>query len=99
MNSHRSNCPGLKRTVGAIALTASLWGLSGCTTPPADQKQASAPTPPVQPVPFDEAMLKAANDLFGRAQLPDAGAKEAARYALVIDPLIDGVSARGRRPR
>ncbi|MBL8251510.1 MAG: OmpA family protein [Candidatus Competibacter sp.] len=36
--------------------------------------------------------MKAANDLFGRAQLPEAGARGPARYTLVIDPLIDGVS-------
>lgn len=92
MNVFQLDCPGLMRSLGALALAAFLGGLGGCTTPPADEKQASAPAPPVQPVPFDEAMLKAANDLFGRAQLPDAGAKEAAKYALVIDPLIDGVT-------
>ncbi|HHW78947.1 MAG TPA: OmpA family protein [Xanthomonadaceae bacterium] len=36
--------------------------------------------------------MKAANDLFSRAQLPAAGAGEPMKHALVIDPLIDGVS-------
>ena len=39
-------------------------------------------------MPFDEAVLKAANDLFSKAQVgapPD-------RHALVIDPLVDGVT-------
>ncbi len=92
MSVFQLDSPGFIRSLGALALAAFLGGLGGCTTPPADEKQAPAPAPPVQPVPFDEAMLKAANDLFGRAQLPDAGAKEAAKYALVIDPLIDGVT-------
>ncbi|MBL8259062.1 MAG: OmpA family protein [Candidatus Competibacteraceae bacterium] len=36
--------------------------------------------------------MKAANDLFGRAQLPEGSGRAPARYTLVIDPLIDGVS-------
>lgn len=81
--------PGPVRISFALVLVAFLWG---CAVPPTDQKQASAPAaPPVQPVPFDDAFLKAANDLFGRAQLPAAGASQT-KYTLVIDPLIDGVS-------
>jgi len=90
MNDHRTKRPGLQRSLGAMTLAALLWGLSGCATPPADPKPAAAP--PVQPVPFDEAVLKAANDLFSRAQLPAAGAKEPAKHVLVIDPLIDGMT-------
>ena len=73
-----------------LVLAAFLWG---CATPSSEQAQTPAPTPPpVQPVPFDDAVLKAANDLFSRAQLPAAGTGEPAKYVLVIDPLIDGVS-------
>lgn len=60
-------------------------------TPPAPAPvPAPAPaTPPPPPIlPFDEAVLSAANNLLGKAQLPDA----AARYTVVIDPLIDGVT-------
>ncbi len=46
--------------------------------------QAPAPLPP--PIPFQEALLKAANDLFKNANLQDAPDK----VTLVIDPLIDG---------
>ncbi len=53
-------------------------------TPPA---AATAPPPPT-PVPFDAALLKAANDLFSKANLNGAPEK----VTLVIDPLIDGVS-------
>lgn len=61
------------------------------STPP---PVAPAPPPPPAPppiLPFDEAMLSAAQNLLGRAQLqaPPAGAS---RHALVIDPLIDGVT-------
>jgi outer membrane protein OmpA-like peptidoglycan-associated protein len=52
-------------------------------TPPA----AAAPPPPT-PVPFDAALLKAANDLLSKAKLDDANQK----VTLVIDPLIDGVT-------
>ncbi|HRD64860.1 MAG TPA: OmpA family protein [Candidatus Competibacter sp.] len=80
---------GLMRNWFVLVLVACL---GGCAAPSADQKQASTPAaPPVQPVPFDDAFLKAANDLFGRAQLSAAGG-ESAKYALVIDPLVDGVS-------
>ncbi len=53
--------------------------------PPPPPPAAPAAPPPV--LPYDEAVLSAANNLLGRAQLP-AGA----RHALVIDPLIDGVT-------
>ena len=58
---------------------------------------AAAPTPaaaapaavmPPTPIAFEEALLKAANDLFSKANLETAPAK----VRLVIDPLIDGVS-------
>jgi outer membrane protein OmpA-like peptidoglycan-associated protein len=46
---------------------------------------AQAPPAPT-PVPFPEALQRAANDLFSKAQL------EGTRVELVIDPLIDGIS-------
>lgn len=49
---------------------------------------APAPTPPPTPLAFDEALLKAANTLFSKANLQ--GAPDEIR--LVIDPLIDGSS-------
>lgn len=49
---------------------------------------APAPTPPPTPLAFDEALLKAANTLFSKANLQ--GAPD--RIRLVIDPLIDGAS-------
>src|SRR6201994_3057202 len=49
---------------------------------------AAAPPPPPTPIPFDAALLKAANDLFTKANLNGASDK----VTLVIDPLIDGVT-------
>src|SRR5215471_6015500 len=53
---------------------------------------ASSPPPPAQPPPtpvaFEQALLQAANNLFGKARLEDAPPK----VLLVIDPLIDGVT-------
>jgi outer membrane protein OmpA-like peptidoglycan-associated protein len=51
---------------------------------------AQAPTPPPLPPPiaFQDALLKAANDLFSKADLQGVPDK----VALVIDPLIDGVT-------
>ena len=91
MKIMKTNNFGLIWRLSALALAALLWG---CATPTSEQPQTAAtPTPPpVQPVPFDDAVLKAANDLFSRAQLPAAGAGEPMKHALVIDPLIDGVS-------
>lgn len=75
--------------VAVLMLVMFLWG---CATPSSEQAQQSAPTPPVQPIPFDDAVLKAANDLFSRAQLPAVDSGESTKYVLVIDPLIDGIS-------
>src|SRR5215475_1594743 len=49
---------------------------------------AAAPPPPPTPIPFEAALLKAANDLFSKANLEGASDK----VTLVIDPLIDGVT-------
>jgi hypothetical protein len=56
---------------------------------PAPAAPAAPPTPPPV-VPYDQAVLTAANALLGKAQLPTAEA--GARFPVVIDPLIDGMS-------
>jgi len=48
----------------------------------------TAPAAPPTPIAFQEALLKAANDLFSKANLESASPK----VALVVDPLIDGVT-------
>lgn len=66
--------------------------LGGCALPGNEQSAAATPAPPVQAVAFDEAVLKAANDLFSRAQLSSTDKDSSGKYTLVIDPLIDGVT-------
>jgi outer membrane protein OmpA-like peptidoglycan-associated protein len=67
-------------------LVCAIGYLCGAITMAAAQGAPAAP-PPV-PIPFDDALLRAANDLFSKAQLPLGEGK----IVLVIDPLIDGVS-------
>ena len=55
---------------------------------PVPPPPAAAAPPPPTPVPFDAALLKAANDLFSKAKLDEGSQK----VTLVIDPLIDGVT-------
>jgi len=52
--------------------------------PPTSTPSQSPPTP----IPFDEAVLRAANDLFSKAVLPQSPAQ----MELVIDPLIDAAT-------
>jgi outer membrane protein OmpA-like peptidoglycan-associated protein len=67
--------------------------LSACATSPIPSSSDAAASPPPVPVlPFDEAVLKAANDLFSKAQTPPTDAASSAKYTLVIDPLIDGMT-------
>lgn len=48
------------------------------------------PAPPPPPIlPYDEAVLSAANNLLGKAQLPADGGP---RFTVVIDPLVDGMT-------
>ena len=54
---------------------------------PTTQAAPSPPPPPI-PAPFDDALLRAANDLFSKAAVPPGDGK----IELVIDPLIDGIS-------
>ncbi|MBL8473038.1 MAG: OmpA family protein [Rhodocyclaceae bacterium] len=86
-----SNAPDKSVAEGSDKLAA--VAPAGQTAPPAAAAPASpsaaAPAPP--PVlPYDHAVLAAANNLLGKAQLPaPAGG---ARYPVVIDPLIDGMT-------
>jgi outer membrane protein OmpA-like peptidoglycan-associated protein len=66
-------------------LVATAEAQTGTPVPP---PVAAAPPPPPTPVAFDAALLKAANDLFSKANLNGAPDK----VTLVIDPLIDGVT-------
>ena len=69
-------------------LCASVSGLTAQAQTAAPVPPAAAPPPPPTPVAFNDALLKAANDLFSKAKLDSAPDK----VTLVIDPLIDGVT-------
>lgn len=66
-----------------------ITGLAGCAAPPAGSPPA-AQAAPIQPIAYEDAVLKAANGLFSKAPMPAAGAGTATKQLLVIDPLIDG---------
>lgn len=69
-------------------LCASVSGLTAQAQTAAPVPPAAAPPPPPTPVAFNDALLKAANDLFSKAKMDSAPDK----VTLVIDPLIDGVT-------
>lgn len=96
---HKTGAAGFCITVLWVALLA-----TGCdslrekpATPgaPAASTQPSSSTPPAAPQPtqaFDKAVLSAATALFKNAKLPAEGMPAQAKYAVVIDPLIDGMT-------
>jgi tetratricopeptide (TPR) repeat protein len=55
-----------------------------------DRVLPAPPTPPVVPLPFNDAVIRAADALFSSTQLGQPGAS--GRYTLVIDPLIDNAT-------
>ena len=66
-------------------------------TPTSPQSCGDAPAPPTPlpvpvAIPFNEAILKAANDLFSKVPLPSAERGVAGKRVVVIDPLVDGVT-------
>jgi len=80
--------PLLVRKLSLLVCTACCF-LASVTAalPQATPSTQAAPAPPT-PVPFDDAVLRAANDLFSKATVPPGEGK----IELVIDPLIDGIS-------
>jgi outer membrane protein OmpA-like peptidoglycan-associated protein len=83
----------------SVVLVVALAGCNVAPTTPATPPTAApapssppAPAPQVQAIPFQDAVVKAANDLFSKAQLSLQGAGGSTKQMLVIDPLIDGLS-------
>jgi len=84
-------------TRGRLLLAVVASVIAACTTPEstpptaAPAQAAPSPVPPVAPaipvVPFDDAVVSAADTLFGQVRLAPGEHK-----LLVIDPLVDGVS-------
>lgn len=79
-------CAGTAENKGGSAQPAAK-DAAGSPAPVATAPPAAAP--PV--LPYDDAVLAAANNLLGKAQLPPLAAG-VGRYTVVIDPLIDGVT-------
>src|SRR6266852_9229689 len=88
----RMTTPVRKLSLLAGAACCFLVGVTAAFPQPAPSTQAAPPTQaapaPPTPVPFDDALLRAANDLFSKAAVPPGDGK----IELVIDPLIDGIS-------
>ncbi len=95
-SSCETSCP-LRRTSGYVAALGIGLLLASCAAPetkleaaatviaqPAPVSAASAPPPPVA-LPHDQAVLMAARDLFGKAQITSDQP-----ISVVIDPLVDG---------
>jgi outer membrane protein OmpA-like peptidoglycan-associated protein len=83
----------LMTTLCLILLAAGCVDLQQSQPPP--PPASTSPAPPAAPPaaqPYDQAVLTAATALFNNAKLPAAGMPAQTRYAVVIDPLIDGVS-------
>ena len=68
--------------------TPTLPASTGAVQPPSSPPPAAPP--PVQA--YDKAVLSAATALFKNAKLPPAGTAAQAKYTVVIDPLIDGMT-------
>jgi outer membrane protein OmpA-like peptidoglycan-associated protein len=64
--------------------------LAGCAQPAPPPPVATAAPPPVQPVPFADAVLKAANAVFSGSPVSAQPASQ--RQVVVIDPLVNGVT-------
>ncbi len=87
-------CSDLLNRPGSDAASARQAAASAPVVAVAQAAPASAATPPAPPppppiLPYDDAVLSAANNLLGKAQLPVVPGR---RYTVVIDPLIDGMT-------
>lgn len=79
-----TGCDSLREKMATPAAPAASSG----TQPPA----APAPATPPPTQAYDKAVLTAATALFKNAKLPAEGMPAQAKYAVVIDPLIDGMT-------
>jgi len=73
----------------ALLLAAGCDSLNKFTAP---SPPAAGPATPPPTQPYDKAVLSAAMSLFTNAKLPPEGSPAQAKYPLVIDPLIDGMT-------
>ena len=87
-----SACSGLQAPPASssspVSNPASVAGPPPAAAAPLAAPAATAPTT----LPYDQAVLSAATMLLKNAQLAPGGAPPASRHAIVIDPLIDGMT-------
>ena len=74
----------------ATGSTPTLQATAPAVATAAPAAKPAAPPPPI--LPYDEAVLSAANALLKNARLPPDGSAPQPRYTVVIDPLIDGMT-------
>ena len=79
---------GLLLAAGCNSLQESPKSAGASSAPTA---QPAAPAPP-SPQAYEKAVLSAATALLGNAKLPPEGTPPRQRYAVVIDPLVDGMT-------
>jgi len=74
---------------GCNNLPESQQSTAGTAAPPGQPAAAPAPPPPQA---YEKAVLSAATALLGNAKLPPEGTPARQSYAVVIDPLVDGMT-------
>ncbi|UCV20570.1 OmpA family protein [Ferribacterium limneticum] len=86
-----AGCDSLKEFSASPTPSATASSMSSPPAAASPPPSAAAPAPPPAQ-PYDQAVLSAATALFTNAKLPPAGTPAQQKYALVIDPLIDGMT-------
>ena len=91
-----SACSGLQAPLVPMAPPAPSVAPAAAAAPAAPVAAQPAPPPPPPPPPptlsYDQAVLSAATTLLKNAQLAPDGTAAKPRYAVVIDPLVDGMT-------
>ncbi len=92
MSARRPSASVRSRVLAAAALVLSLIAMAAAAESPTPAAPAPPPSAPVAAIPYEDAVLKAANGLFSRAGAADGSDQPGARRMLVIDPLVDGMT-------
>ena len=90
ISAFASACGGLQSPAPAPAPAPATVAAAPAPAPPTAVAVPAPAPPPI--LPYDEAVLSAATALLKNARLPPEGTAAQPRYAVVIDPLIDGFS-------
>ena len=87
-----SACSGLQAPLVPMAPPAPSVAPAAAAAPVAPVAAQPAPPPPPPTLSYDQAVLSAATTLLKNAQLAPDGTAAKPRYAVVIDPLVDGMT-------